>query len=249
MTNETVTYETEASRRKAIDSADQSHWDHWINREQRDNHVPFQRIGKSGSVARLLKRAFDLIGAGIGTVLLLPLLAVICAAIKLTSNGPVFFRQQRYGLNGVPFTVLKFRTMHTHLCDRSGIEQTVANDPRITRVGTFLRKSNFDELPQLINVLKGDMSLVGPRPHVPGMLAAGMPYEIFDKRYMDRHQVRPGITGLAQVHGFRGETKDEFAASMRLELDLKYIETRSLMLDVKIVFKTIAYEFFTGNGY
>jgi polysaccharide biosynthesis protein PslA len=249
LTNETVTYETEVSRRNAINSADQSHWDHWINREQRDNQVPFQRIGKSGSVARLLKRAFDLIGAGIGTVLLLPLLAVICAAIKLTSNGPVFFRQQRYGLNGTPFTVLKFRTMHTHLCDRTGVEQTVANDPRITWIGNFLRKSNFDELPQLINVLKGDMSLVGPRPHVPGMLAAGMPYEIFDKRYMDRHQVRPGITGLAQVQGFRGETKDEFAASMRLELDLKYIETRSLLLDLKIVVKTIAYEFFTGNGY
>jgi polysaccharide biosynthesis protein PslA len=249
LTNETVTYETEASSRKAINSANRSLWARWINRKQLHNHVSFPKTKESRSVARLLKRTFDLTGAGIGTVLLFPLLAAIGVAIKLTSKGPVFFRQQRYGLNGTHFTVLKFRTMHTQLCDRSGIKQTVAQDPRVTWVGSFLRKSNFDELPQLFNVLKGEMSLVGPRPHVPGMLAAGMPYEEFDMRYMDRHQVRPGITGLAQVKGFRGETKDDYAARMRLELDLKYIETSSLLLDAKIVLRTIAYEFFSGNGY
>jgi len=191
----------------------------------------------------------DLSGAATGLIVLLPLLAAIALAVKATSRGPVFFRQQRYGLNGDTFTVLKFRTMYVHLCDETGVDQTVANDPRITLIGNYLRKSNFDELPQLLNVLKGEMSLVGPRPHVPGMLAAGLPYEDFDKRYMDRHQVRPGITGLAQVRGYRGETKDRFAARMRLEYDLEYVDRHSLALDVKIIFGTIMREFFKGNGY
>ena len=171
-----------------------------------------------------MKKLLDLGGATAGLVLLAPLLTGIAVAIKLTSSGPVLFRQQRYGLNGKPFQVLKFRTMRIDMCDPSGVTQTVADDPRVTMVGRFLRRSNFDELPQLINVLKGEMSLVGPRPHVPGMLAAGVPYETFDGRYMERHCVRPGLTGLAQVKGYRGETRDEHAARMRLEYDLKYID-------------------------
>ncbi|MEM9634581.1 MAG: sugar transferase, partial [Pseudomonadota bacterium] len=123
------------------------------------------------------------------------------------------------------------------------------DDPRITTVGNFLRRSNFDELPQLINVLKGEMSLVGPRPHVPGMLANGVPYEDFDPRYLSRHQVKPGITGLAQVNGFRGETRNAYAASMRLHFDLEYIRRRSMFLDLKIIVKTVIKEFFKGNGY
>ncbi|WP_244287869.1 sugar transferase [Labrenzia sp. 011] len=198
---------------------------------------------------KFAKRALDLTGASLGLILLLPLFALIAVAIKSTSRGPVFFLQQRYGLDGALFTVLKFRTMHLHMCDTSGICQTVHNDPRVTRIGRFLRSSNFDELPQLINVLKGEMSLVGPRPHVPGMLAAGVPYEMFDTRYMDRHRVRPGITGLAQVKGFRGETKDRHAARMRLKHDLAYIERQSLSLDVKILTETIVQEFFRRSGY
>ncbi|MBN9669380.1 sugar transferase [Labrenzia aggregata] len=195
------------------------------------------------------KRLFDFSGAATGLLVLLPLLAAIAIAVKATSRGPVFFRQKRYGLDGSPFTVLKFRTMFVHLCDETGVDQTVENDPRITLIGNFLRKSNFDELPQLLNVLKGEMSLVGPRPHVPGMLAAGVPYEDFDERYMDRHKVRPGITGLAQVRGYRGETKERFAARMRLEYDLEYVDRQTLGLDIKIILDTITREFLKGNGY
>ncbi|TYC52903.1 sugar transferase [Rhodobacterales bacterium] len=196
-----------------------------------------------------MKKLLDLGGATAGLVLLAPLLTGIAVAIKLTSSGPVLFRQQRYGLNGKPFQVLKFRTMRIDMCDPSGVTQTVADDPRVTMVGRFLRRSNFDELPQLINVLKGEMSLVGPRPHVPGMLAAGVPYETFDGRYMERHCVRPGLTGLAQVKGYRGETRDEHAARMRLEYDLKYIETISVGLDIRIIAETVVREFLGGNGY
>ncbi|WP_422375319.1 sugar transferase [Roseibium sp.] len=196
-----------------------------------------------------LKKMLDLSGAFAGLILLFPLFVAISVAIKATSRGPVFFRQQRYGRDGTPFTVLKFRSMHMHLCDESGVSQTVEDDPRVTAVGGFLRKSNFDELPQLINVLRGDMSLVGPRPHVPGMLAAGMPYEHFDTRYMTRHRVLPGITGLAQVNGFRGETRDPYAARMRLEYDLAYIRRQSVFLDIRILATTVVKEFFKGKGY
>ncbi|POF32139.1 sugar transferase [Roseibium marinum] len=213
------------------------------------NPVLFQRWKLHRFTGKVLKRSLDLAGASAGLAMLIPLFALIAIAIKSTSRGPVFFLQQRHGLNGALFTVLKFRTMHLHMCDNSGISQTVENDPRVTWVGRFLRSSNFDELPQLLNVLKGDMSLVGPRPHVPGMLAAGVQYEAFDARYMDRHRVRPGITGLAQVNGFRGETKDRHAARMRLEHDLSYIERQSVLLDVKILADTVVQEFFGGSGY
>lgn len=195
------------------------------------------------------KRGLDIFGAVAGLVVLLPLFAFLAAAIKLTSKGPVFFKQKRHGLNGKIFTAYKFRSMYTNRCDQSGVRQTTKNDPRITPVGRFLRRSNFDELPQLMNVLKGEMSLVGPRPHVPGMLANGVPYEVFDPRYQSRHKVKPGITGLAQVKGFRGETKDAYAASMRLKYDLEYIETRSLFVDVKILINTVIQEFLGGKGY
>ncbi|MEM8701100.1 MAG: sugar transferase [Pseudomonadota bacterium] len=196
-----------------------------------------------------LKRSLDIFGASAGLILLIPLLLAISVAIKATSRGPVIFRQERHGLNGTVFTILKFRTMYTHLGDGSGVAQTVCSDPRVTRVGSFLRKSNFDELPQLLNVLKGEMSLVGPRPHVPGMLAAGIAYEEFDTRYMRRHQVRPGITGLAQINGCRGATTDPVSARKRLDYDLEYLEKQSLLLDLKIIAQTIAREFFHGNGY
>lgn len=198
---------------------------------------------------RAAKRSLDILGAGVGLFLLLPLLAAIALAVKTNSKGPVLFRQSRYGLNGTLFTVLKFRTMYIDKCDAAGTKQTVENDPRVTPVGRFLRHSNFDELPQLINVLRGDMSLVGPRPHVPGMLAAGVPFEVFDGRYMDRHRVLPGITGLAQVNGFRGETKEPYHARMRVDYDLIYIEQHSLWLDIKILAMTVFNELFRRRGY
>jgi lipopolysaccharide/colanic/teichoic acid biosynthesis glycosyltransferase len=225
----------------------------WHTQDLTVQDVPAEQRVRRLRLARLLngglKKTLDITGATAGIILLLPLLVAVSVAIKTTSRGPVLFRQQRYGRNGELFTVLKFRTMHVDRCDSSGVAQTVENDPRLTAVGAFLRKSNFDELPQLINVLKGDMSLVGPRPHVPGMLASGVPYEIFDPRYMDRHAVLPGITGLAQVKGFRGETRDSYAARMRLEYDLAYVRRQSVLLDVKIISVTIMKEFFMGNGY
>ncbi|WP_299811608.1 sugar transferase [uncultured Roseibium sp.] len=250
MVDETVSYDRKDGHRQAIDFAGYEVLGFPLKKRPDGYNPAFIRRWKLRRVAgNVLKRSLDLAGASAGLVLLLPLFALIAIAIKSTSRGPVFFLQQRHGLNGALFTVIKFRTMHMHMCDKSGISQTVANDPRVTWVGRFLRSSNFDELPQLFNVLKGDMSLVGPRPHVPGMFAAGVPYEIFDPRYMSRHQVRPGLTGLAQVNGFRGETKDRHAARMRLEHDLKYIENQSFLLDVKILADTVVQEFFKGSGY
>ncbi|PTV96550.1 lipopolysaccharide/colanic/teichoic acid biosynthesis glycosyltransferase [Rhodobacter aestuarii] len=181
--------------------------------------------------------------------MLAPLLLGCAAAIKLTSPGPVFFRQNRYGRKGTPFQIYKFRTMRTELSDSSGVQQTVKGDPRITPVGAFLRRTSIDELPQLLNVLEGTMSIVGPRPHVPNMIAAGVRYEDFDHRYMRRHAVLPGITGLAQVRGYRGETDTYEAARGRLDHDLEYLRTASFWGDLKIVFGTLSKEFGRGSGY
>src|SRR3990167_8476800 len=126
---------------------------------------------------------------------------------------------------------------------------TSSDDPRCTRMGKYLRKISLDELPQLINVLKGDMSLVGPRPHVPGMLANGMLYEEFIPYYFQRHNMRPGVTGLAQVRGYRGTTTEPLAAMSRVDCDLEYIEKWSLALDIKIILRTIVTEFLSGSGH
>lgn len=200
-------------------------------------------------VRPFLKRSIDIFGSAAGLILLSPLLAGLAIGVKLSSPGPVIFRQARYGRNNELFMALKFRSMYVAKQDASGVVQTRKNDPRITPIGRFLRKSNFDELPQLWNVLKGEMSLVGPRPHVPGMLAAGKLYEEFDTRYLTRHQVRPGITGLAQVNGFRGETTDPYHASMRLEYDLQYLKSQSTRGDLKIIVMTVVNEFTRGSGY
>jgi lipopolysaccharide/colanic/teichoic acid biosynthesis glycosyltransferase len=203
---------------------------------------------KERPVQQLAKRTFDGVASLAGLVLLAPLLAGVAVAVKLTSNGPVLFRQTRLGLNGQPFSILKFRTMYVDRCDASGLKHTVAGDPRVTPIGRFLRRSSIDELPQLINVLRGHMSLVGPRPYVPGMQAGGVAYERLDYRYYDRLRVLPGITGLAQVNGYRGDATDEEAARVRLEYDLAYIENTGLLLDIKIIFRTVIREFFKGSG-
>jgi polysaccharide biosynthesis protein PslA len=195
-----------------------------------------------------LKRLMDVIGSGVALLFLTPLLAGIAIAIKVTSPGPVLFSQYRYGYRGRRVRIYKFRTMYTHLTDRSGVRQTTAGDSRITAIGRVLRSTSLDELPQLINVLRGDMSLVGPRPHVPGMLAAGVLYEELVPYYRQRHAIRPGITGLAQVNGCRGSTAEASAAIARIDYDLEYMETWSLWCDVKIILRTIRQEFLFGSG-
>ena len=194
------------------------------------------------------KRTFDFVTASMALLFFAPLLLGVAIAIKATSSGPVLFSQWRYGHRNRRFRIYKFRTMYTHLGDRSGTQQTTSNDPRITPLGRILRNTSLDELPQLINVVKGDMSLVGPRPHVPGMLAAERRYEDLVPYYFHRHALRPGITGLAQVSGCRGSTEQFDQAIARIDYDLQYIETWSLWLDAKIILKTCRREFLSGNG-
>lgn len=194
------------------------------------------------------KRAFDVVCAGLALVILSPLLLAVAVAIKATSRGPVLFTQYRYGHKNKRFRIFKFRTMHVQMSDKSGVTQTVGDDPRVTLVGRILRRTSIDELPQLINVLIGDMSLVGPRPHVPGMKAASVRYEDLVPYYFQRHNIRPGITGLAQVNGCRGSTALAAAAVSRVDYDLEYIECWSLWLDIKIILRTVRHEFFSGTG-
>jgi exopolysaccharide biosynthesis polyprenyl glycosylphosphotransferase len=194
------------------------------------------------------KRFFDVAAASIALLFFAPLFGAIALAIKLTSAGPVFFTQHRYGHRNHRFRIYKFRTMYTHLSDRLGVKQTVADDPRVTLIGRILRQTSLDELPQLINVILGDMSLVGPRPHVPGMQAASTLYESLVPYYFQRHTIRPGITGLAQVSGCRGSTANAEAAISRVDYDLEYIEHWSLWLDLKIIWWTVKRELFSRHG-
>jgi Undecaprenyl-phosphate glucose phosphotransferase len=184
---------------------------------------------------RVVKRAFDIVGASVLLVAALPLFAIIALLIKLDSPGPALFRQRRHGFNHREFRVIKFRTMST-LDDGSRIEQARRNDNRVTRVGRFLRSTNLDEIPQLINVLAGHMSLVGPRPHA---LAHDNEYEERIRQYARRHKVKPGITGWAQVNGYRGETSSIDKMLKRVDHDLYYIDHWSLMFDIRILIMTL----------
>lgn len=195
------------------------------------------------------KRLMDISLSALALVVLAPFFLFIAAAIKLESNGPVFFMQNRWGRGGRMIRIFKFRSMRTDLCDVSGVAQTRLNDPRVTRIGAMLRKTNLDELPQLINILIGDMSLVGPRCHVPGMLAAGMPYEELVKDYHIRHLVRPGLTGLAQVRGLRGPTDREDLAKARFASDVEYIQNFNVWTDIKIIAGTVVKELRGGTGF
>lgn len=195
------------------------------------------------------KRAFDIIVSGLALVMLTPLLIVVAVLIKAGSRGPVFFRQQREGLGGKSFWALKFRSMRIEDCDLSGVAQTQQDDPRVTGIGRFIRKTSIDELPQLLNILRGDMSLVGPRPHVRGMQAGGQDYRRLVPYYDLRLSVRPGLTGWAQANGLRGPTTSPRLARERVDHDIAYIQNFSLWLDVRVLCKTVVNEFITGSGH
>ena len=187
----------------------------------------------------VVKRTEDLAIGMVALLALAPLLACAAAAIKLESPGPVLFRQKRFGFNNEEFEVWKFRTMYVEQADRSGAQRTVRNDPRVTRVGRFLRRTSIDELPQLFNVLSGDMSIVGPRPHPVAMMAGDRLYHEAVKDYAGRHRVRPGITGWAQVNGLRGEVDTLRTAMLRVEHDLYYIDHWSVLFDLTIIARTV----------
>ena len=187
----------------------------------------------------VLKRAEDLVLASLALFLLWPLLLVVAIAIKLDSPGPIFFRQPREGFNNRQFRVWKFRSMRHDMSQFDGIQQASREDSRVTRVGRILRRTSIDELPQLFNVLLGEMSLVGPRPHAPSTRAGGRLFSDVVASYAARHKVKPGITGWAQVCGWRGETDTEDKLVKRLEHDLHYIENWSLGFDLYILLRTI----------
>ena len=188
----------------------------------------------------------DRIVAGAILVMIAPILAAIAILIKLDSPGPVFFRQKRYGLNNQLIEVLKFRTMYQHATDANAEQLTRRNDPRVTRIGAFLRRTSLDELPQFINVLRGEMSVVGPRPHALAAKAGGLLYQDAVPTYYARHRMKPGITGWAQINGWRGETETVEQIEKRVEHDLHYIENWSVWLDLTIIFRTI-FGGFTGR--
>lgn len=195
--------------------------------------------------ARVVKRIEDILLAGIITVLIIPLLLTIAVVIKISSPGPVLFKQKRMGINGRTFKVYKFRSMVLH--DEEGaVTQAKRNDARITKVGAFLRRTSLDELPQFINVLQGRMSVVGPRPHA---LVHNEYYKELVESYMQRHKVKPGITGWAQVSGYRGETDTLEKMQKRVEYDLWYIDNWSLWIDLKIVFLTLWKGFVNKNAF
>jgi putative colanic acid biosynthesis UDP-glucose lipid carrier transferase len=183
----------------------------------------------------MIKRTIDVLGAIVGLALLCLPMLVIAVLVKHSSPGPVFFRQKRYGLDGREIKVWKFRTMRV-LEDGPTVVQATKDDPRVTKIGQFLRRMSLDEIPQLFNVLTGEMSLVGPRPHAN---AHNEEYRTQIMGYMLRHKVKPGITGLAQINGWRGETDTLDKMEGRIECDHRYIREWSLLMDLKILFQTL----------
>jgi putative colanic acid biosynthesis UDP-glucose lipid carrier transferase len=193
----------------------------------------------------LVKRVSDFVLAGTILLGISPLMAAIAIGVKLSSPGPVLFKQRRYGVDGRKIVVYKFRSM-TVAEDGDVVRQATRNDSRITKFGAFLRRTSLDELPQFINVLQGRMSVVGPRPHA---VAHNELYRKLIRGYMIRHKVRPGITGLAQVNGMRGETDTVDKMKLRIEYDLAYLRNWSLALDLKIILQTVAVVLRGQNAY
>ena len=197
----------------------------------------------------IAKLGIDVLFASIALVILFPLLLAIAVAIKLDSPGPVFFKQSRLGFNNRSFDVFKFRSMYANMADPTAMKQTSRNDSRVTRVGKWLRKLSLDELPQLLNVLRNEMSLVGPRPHAPHTRAGGKLLDDALAEYVIRHQVKPGITGWAQINGSRGELVTTEDLHKRVTLDLEYMQRWSIWFDIKIMFLTVIREVVSRHSY
>lgn len=195
-------------------------------------------LGPLDTTNRAVKRAFDLVVATVAIALLWPILGLVALAIRLDSPGPILFRQPRLGRGNALFDVLKFRSMRTDLCDVAGDRSTQRADPRVTRVGRIIRATSIDELPQLLNVLRGSMSVVGPRPHALGSLAGDKLFWEIDAQYWDRHAMKPGITGLAQVHGYRGATALPEDLTNRLRADIAYMRGWTIWRDLRIMVAT-----------
>lgn len=197
----------------------------------------------------LTKRAFDVIGAAIAIVLLSPVMIAAAIAVRLDSEGPVIFKQKREGFNNEEIEIYKFRSLHTQQGDASGINVVTKGDSRVTKVGRFIRKTSIDELPQLFNVLQGRLSLVGPRPHVPNAQTNNQQWVDVVDSYIARHKVKPGVTGWAQITGWRGEVDNEEKLKGRINADLYYIENWSLMFDLYILLITPLKLLNTENAY
>lgn len=196
-------------------------------------------VGPLGLRARAIKRGFDLALTGLGLIALMPLLALVAAAIRLEDGGPVLFVQQRVGRGNRFFRMYKFRSMQLADLDHHGARSAERGDHRVTRVGSIIRRTSIDELPQLLNVLRGEMSIVGPRPHALGSQAGTKLFWEIDDQYWTRHALKPGLTGLAQVRGLRGATDLESDLTRRLDADLEYLNGWSIWRDVAIVFRTL----------
>ena len=195
--------------------------------------------GPLGMRARVTKRLFDTLFAGTALVLLSPVLLIVAAAILIEDGSPVLFIQRRVGRANRFFEMFKFRSMAADNSDQEGRRSTGRSDTRITRVGAFIRSTSIDELPQLFNVLKGEMSIVGPRPHALGSQAGEKLFWEVDERYWERHALKPGLTGLAQIRGFRGSTETEVDLTDRLAADLEYLDGWTLRRDILIMFRTL----------
>lgn len=195
------------------------------------------------------KRIFDLVFASLAIITLLPVMIAAAIAVKLDSKGPILFRQKRYGFNNEIIEVLKFRSMYTEMADPDAKKVVTKGDPRVTRVGRFIRKTSIDELPQLFNVLGGSLSLVGPRPHAVNAHTNNKTWDDVVDGYFARHKVKPGVTGYAQINGWRGEVDTPEKIQKRVECDVYYIENWSILFDLKILIQTPFRLLNTENAY
>ncbi|MCR4903609.1 MAG: undecaprenyl-phosphate glucose phosphotransferase [Butyrivibrio sp.] len=204
--------------------------------------INIRYVPLASTVNKVIKRAMDIVGALVAIIVFSPFMLFAVISIKLTSKGPIIFKQERVGMHGKPFMMYKFRTMEVQTEEQEKKEWTTRNDPRVTKVGHFLRKTSIDEMPQFFNILIGQMSLVGPRPERPQFVEK---FKEQIPRYMVKHQVRPGLTGWAQVNGFRGDT----SIRKRIEYDIYYIENWSVGFDIKIILGTFRHGFVNKNAY